>query len=50
MGLVHDLHTKHLTEDNTPEALKTLYNSTYVITRDELEDGMPPSPDKHHGY
>jgi len=31
-------HTKHLTEENTPDALKALYNSTYVVTRDEFED------------
>jgi len=29
-------HTNYVTEENTKEALKELYNSDYVITRDEL--------------
>lgn len=29
-------HTNFVTEENTIEALKALYNSDYVITRDEL--------------
>lgn len=29
-------HTNYVTEENTKEALKELYNSKYVITRDEL--------------
>lgn len=29
-------HTNYVTEENTVEALKELYNSDYVITRDEL--------------
>ncbi len=29
-------HTSFITDENSPEALKELYNSDYVITRDEL--------------
>lgn len=29
-------HTNYVTDENTKEALKELYNSDYVITRDEL--------------
>ena len=29
-------HTTYLTDENTPEALQALYQSEYVITRDEL--------------
>ena len=29
-------HTDHLTNGNDPEALSTLYNSDYVLTRDEI--------------
>ena len=29
-------HTNYVTDENTPEALRSLYQSEYVITRDEL--------------
>lgn len=31
-------HTEHITDSNTPEQLNALYNSAYVITRDELPE------------
>ncbi len=31
-------HTEYLTENNTPEAIKQLYNSDYMITLEELPD------------
>ncbi len=29
-------HTEHITNHNDPEALIELYNSDYVLTKDEL--------------